>query len=143
MREVVALRQQLRPHKDVPLPAPNAVKRARKLASAARAVAVDAHYARGRKARLQGFLDALRSTAERLEIHVAAGGAGARNRAFGSAMMAAQPAIGRVQHHARSAALAGGCPAAGLTGKNRGIASAVDEEQALLADAEPFLQRRP
>ena len=81
-REVVALGEQLRADQDVAFAAPDAFQRARELAAAPRAVAVDAHDARAGKARGQRLLDALRAAPHRLQVDVAAGRAGARDRAL-------------------------------------------------------------
>ena len=132
-REVVALGEQLRADQDVGLAARDALQRARELAAAARAVAVDAHDARLREARGERFLDALRAAAHRLQVEVAAGRAGARDGAFRAAVVAAQPAVGLVQHHARRAARATGGPAAGVAGEHRRVAAPIDEDEALLA----------
>src|SRR4029077_1163242 len=108
-------------------------ERSRELAAPPRTVAVDAHDPGAWKARLQCFLDSLCAASERLEIHVAAGRTAARHRGLGAAVVAAQTAVGRVQHHARGASCAGGGPPTGLAGEHRRIAPAVDEDEALLA----------
>src|SRR4029079_12164891 len=124
---------------DVSFPAPDALQRARELLPASRAVAVDADDARGREARCERLLDALRAASHRLEIHMAADRTGARNRLLRAAVMAAQaaPSIGGVQHHARGAAPAAGGPAARFAREHRRIAAPVDEDQALLAAGQP------
>src|SRR6185503_14283551 len=93
-REVVALGEQLRADQDVSFPAPDGFQRARELLPASRAVAVDADDACVRKARSERLLDALRAAPHGFEIHVAAGGARTRDRAFGAAVMATQAAVG-------------------------------------------------
>src|SRR6185369_1911911 len=137
VREVVPLGKQLRADQDVALTAVYAFQRARELAALAGIVPVDAQDAGIGKNPGQRFLDALRTASERLQVDVAAGGADARNRFFGAAVVAAQStarlarALGRgVQNQARAAARAARCPAASLAGENRRIAPAVDEHQA-------------
>src|SRR4030095_6534655 len=102
-----------------------------------RAVAVDAHDASPRKARLQRLLDALRAATQGFEIHVAAGRAGARHGGLRAAVVTAQAAVDRVQHHARRTTCAGGGPSAGLAREHRRVAPAVDEDEALLAELAP------
>src|SRR4029453_5966870 len=100
-RKVVALGEQLRADQDVSLAAPDALQRARELLPAPRAVPVDADDARLREARCERLLDALRAAAHGLEIHIAAGRTGARNRVLRATVMAAQAAASAsgVQHH--------------------------------------------
>src|SRR6185295_3237236 len=103
--------------------------------------------------RAERFLDALGTAPERLEVAIAASGAGARHRRLGAAMVAAQAGVSPraagargMQHEVRAAALAARGPAARLAGEHRRIAAPVDEDEALLAPrqalADGFDERR-
>src|SRR5690606_9130055 len=103
------------------------VQRAHEVGAPARAVAVDAYHAGGGKSILQRLLDPLRAATDRLQIDVSAGGAGARHRLLGTAVVAAKPHVSGMQHHSGGAALAGGAPAAGFAGEHRCVTAAIDE----------------
>ena len=132
-REVMSLCEELRTDQNVSFAPPDVFQRAHKIGSTPCAVAVDAHDPGAGKKRGQCLFYALRAASHRLQIHVAAGRTVARNRRLGAAMVAAQATVGGVQNHASGAALAPGCPAAGFAGEHRRIATAINENEALLA----------
>src|SRR5205823_7160615 len=109
-----------------------------KLGAPPGAVAVDPQDARRRKTLAQRFLDALGAAAHRLEIDVAAGGAGLRDRRLRAAVMATQAPVCGMHHQRRAAAGATRVPAAGLAGEDRCVAAPVDEYQGLLAALQPL-----
>src|SRR5204863_3514474 len=108
---------------------------------APRAVAVDAQDARRGELRSQGLFHALRAAPERLEVYVAAGRTGTRHAFFRSAVVATKAGNRGMQHQARRAACATGRPPARLAGEHRGVAAAVDEDEALLASFQTFADR--
>ena len=128
----MSLGEQLRADQNIGFAALDALQRARKLCAAPRTVAIDAHDARAGKRRGERLFDALRAAPHRLQVDVAAAGAGAGNGAFCAAVMAAQRAAHLMHHHARGAASAARSPAAGLAGEHRRVAAPIDEHQALL-----------
>ena len=65
-----------------------------------------------------------------------------RNPRFPAAMVAAQRALGLVQHDIRAATRTAGDPAAGVARQDRRVAAPVQEHEALLAAFEARFQRR-
>src|SRR5439155_5965648 len=89
----------------------------------------------------EGLFHALRAAAHRLEIHVAARRASARNRLLAAAVVAVQTPIGRMQYEPPRAARAARITAAGFAREDRRIAAPIDEHQALLAPCQPLADR--
>ena len=133
LRKVVPLGQHLGADQDVGLAGVDLCAQRFPLLAALGRVAVHAQDARLWKTLGKRFFEALGAAPEGQDVLVATGRASLGHAAFEAAVMAAQAAVGEVQHQVGRAARAVGDPAAGGTAENRRVAAAVEEDQALLA----------
>ena len=98
------------------------------LLAAFRRVTINPQNTRLRETLGQHRLDPLRAAAERLDVLITADRTPLRHAALKTAMVAAQTAVGQMQHQVGRAALAARHPAALGTGEHRRVAAAVEED---------------
>ena len=89
----------------------------------------------------QVFFQPFGAAAQRRDVDVAAGRAGARHALGVAAVVAAQRAVDLVEHAVGAAVRAFAFPVAGGAGQHRRIAAAVQEHQGLLAARDALLDR--
>src|SRR5438067_7856635 len=103
----------------------------------------DAHRAAVGPAQQPGelLLEPLGAAADRRDVEVAAVRTSARNALGEAAMVAAQAAVELVKNAPRAAMRAAAFPAAVATVQHRRVATAVEEDETLLAALDALLQR--
>ena len=107
----------------------------------ARAVGIDAGHARARQGQCELLFELLGAAADRLDVEIAAVGAGPRHAFRETAMMAAQRAVALVKDPPGAAVRAAALPGTRAAVQHRRVAAAVEQHQALLAAGQSRLQR--
>jgi NADPH:quinone reductase-like Zn-dependent oxidoreductase len=142
LRKIMAFGEHLRAQKNIHFPGKHGGACRLKLAFSPHAVAVYPQNATPRKPLFQRLFDLLSPNPQRYRHRLrAAGHRLAREIPPGAAVVATQAAGLTMQHQTRIAALASGNPATGVTHDQRRIASAVQEQQYLLALPQDLVHR--
>ena len=145
--EVVALGDHLGAYQHVHLAGMHLGQLGFQRALEAGAVGVDAHHLHGPAVGPPGagqqlgqmLLQPLGAAPDGLDVHIAAGGAGAGHGLGEAAVVAAQAAVHLVEHAKGAAMRAFALPVAVAAAQHRGVAAAVQQHHALFATRHPLL----